>query len=134
MSEETLAKLDAALQQVKSSRRDLLKRLLVGGGTMALMTPMTNLLAAGKSNAAISNCMAKKGAGATDGPYAGANYTVTGKGVVKFTGSLKGGPDGSQANALTTLAQNCGATRVNNQLRGIGKNTKPKLPSTPPAK
>jgi hypothetical protein len=131
MSEETLAKLDAALQQVKSSRRDLLKRLLVGGGTMALMTPMTNLLAAGKSNAAISKCMAKEGAGAPDGQYAGTNYTVTGKGVVKLTGSVK---EASQANALTTLAKDCGATKVNNQLRG-GKG-KPKTPSStsPPAK
>jgi hypothetical protein len=129
MSEETLEKLDVALQQVKSSRRDLLKRLLVGSGTMALMTPMTNLLAAGKSNTQISNCMAKKGAGATDGPYSGANYTVTGKGVVKLFGSVK---EASQANELTTLAKDCGATKVNNQLKG-GKG-KPKLPPQPSAK
>jgi osmotically-inducible protein OsmY len=131
MSRETLTKLDAALQQVKSSRRDLLKRLLVGSGTMALMTPMTNLLAAGKSNSAISNCLAKKGVGAPDGPYPGAIATVTDKGVVKLTGSLK---MPSESEALTTLAQNCGATNVNNRIK-VGK-SKPKTPSStsPPAK
>ncbi len=44
MSRETRDAVDAVLQNVKSSRRDLLKRLLIGGSA-ALLIPMSSVLA-----------------------------------------------------------------------------------------
>jgi hypothetical protein len=45
MSQKTEDPVEAVLENVKSSRRDLLKRLLVGAGAMALMVPMSTVLA-----------------------------------------------------------------------------------------
>ena len=59
MSRETRDRLDAVLQNVKSSRRDLLKRLLVGGGA-ALLVPMSAVLADAQDTTAKAK-KAKKG-------------------------------------------------------------------------
>jgi len=45
MSRETRDPVEAVLENVKSSRRDVLKRLLIGAGAMALMVPMSSVLA-----------------------------------------------------------------------------------------
>ena len=47
MSGETRDRMEAVLQNVKSSRRDLLKRLLIGSGA-ALLIPMSSVLANAK--------------------------------------------------------------------------------------
>ena len=44
MSQDTRDRVDAVLRNVKSSRRDLLKRLLIGSGA-ALLIPMSTVLA-----------------------------------------------------------------------------------------
>jgi hypothetical protein len=131
MSRETLEKLDAALQQVKSSRRDLLKRLLVGGGTMALMTPLTNLLAAGKSNAAISKCF-KNQLRENAPAFQIFSSKVTGDGVLTVTGDVQNKDD---KDLISTFGKKCGATKVNNSVAIVppkaGK-VKPKGPKCPP--
>jgi hypothetical protein len=132
MSPEAKDKLDAALQHVKSSRRDLLKRLLVGGGTMALMTPMTDLLAAGKSNAAISKCF-KNQLRETAPAFQIFSSKVTGNGVLTVTGDVSTKED---KDLISSIAKKCGATKVNNSVAivasGKPSKGKPKLPPPSP--
>ena len=115
MSPEAKDKLDVALQHVKSSRRDLLKRLLVGGGAIALQAPMANLLAAGTSNAAILKCIYEGGPSGKGGGVSGKgiSWSVSGKGVATVTGQVK---SPGEKDVATTLAKSCGATKVRNQL------------------
>ena len=49
MSQETRTGMDAVIEHVRPSRRDLLKRLLVGGGA-ALLIPMSAVLANAKDD------------------------------------------------------------------------------------
>jgi hypothetical protein len=126
MSPEAKDNLDAALQHVKSNRRDLLKRLLMGGGTIALVTPMMNVLAAGKSNAAILKCIDEKLPGTEGAPL---NAKVTGDGVATVTGLVT---KAAIRNSATKVAQNCGATKVNNLIKVKGKTPPP--PVNLPAK
>lgn len=65
MSRETREKLEAALQHVKASRRDLLKHLLLGGGATALLAPMAQVVLAQDTPkkptlTAIEKCIADK--------------------------------------------------------------------------
>jgi hypothetical protein len=65
MARDTPASVNAVLQHVKPSRRDLLKRLLISAGAAALMVPLSAVLA-------------------------NAQETDTGKGKDKSTGNGKG--------------------------------------------
>jgi osmotically-inducible protein OsmY len=120
MSPEAKDKLDVALQHVKSNRRDVLRRLLVvGGSAIALQAPMATLVAAGKSNADILKCFKKANAGYNNSITA----TVTGKGVVTLTGEVT---DASTRAYIVDNAQNCGATKVKDQIKLVAKLGKPK--------
>jgi hypothetical protein len=122
MSRETQEQLEALLLHVEPSRRDLLKRLLMGGGAVALLAPMSKVLAAGtappKSKAAISKCITAKFAASTDGgksagPYARASFTVSDKGAVVLNGEVATVNDRNNAE---DIAWNCGATKLTDNL------------------
>jgi hypothetical protein len=107
MSEDTLAKLDAALQHVPPSRRDLLKRLLLGAGAV-LLAPVSGVLAAGKN---VGDCINDKlhaapfNADAVTAKMSGSAVVLTGY------SKLSGHPA-----ALAKMAKQCGATKVTNNV------------------
>src|SRR5579872_1722598 len=113
MSNETLEKLDAALAHVPSSRRDLLKRLLVGAGAV-LLAPVSQVLAGGN---AVEDCINNRLYNFYKGQFPGVMVTVNGSAVV-LTGTIGSGPrPGVNAKAaLTKMAKYCGATKVTNKI------------------
>ena len=80
MSRGTRDAVDAVLQHVKSSRRDLLKRLLIGSGA-ALLVPMSSVLADAQEPGPAKGKGKGKGKGKAKGK---------GKGKAKGKGKGKG--------------------------------------------
>jgi hypothetical protein len=132
MSPETKDKLDAALQHVKPNRRDLLKRLLVGGGATALLAPMSEVLAARepahKSAAQISKCIENKFKAQG---YGGLKPEVRNDGAVVLTGTVE---NSAAKTSLTQIARGCGATKVTNNMSLVKQGKSKVKPPLPPAK
>ena len=89
MSQETRDALDAALLNVKASRRDLLKRLLIGGGA-ALLVPMSVTLADAQDRQGKGKGKGKGGKGKGKGKgKGGGNGGNSGNGKGKGKGSRR---------------------------------------------
>jgi hypothetical protein len=120
MSDETRERLEIALQHVNASRRDALRCLLVGGGAMVLLAPISQVLAGG---APYANPIAKCVQGKME-TFNGLQVFPAGPVKVKMTGRtsvvLTGGPVyTSDVAAMTSLPSKCGATKVTNKVKTL---------------